>query len=480
MTTQSPMHPRIILLNFTEAERRTVASAGYDVERGFIGEYESSSSSRPSRLPFYSPHPLYEYDVLFYNSEYSEELEAEFTGPLRCRNLMNEEGSLEALKEKFTTPPHVRVSFIGRDRGYPTLLHAGLNFVKLIRAEENVSSFLESRNSGAFAIKEVHDLVAGFKSQISSVGQFFDFRDDPYPLYRFAVLLSRNGQRVAGYGTTFHDATVPRYVILPQLKSTARAVVQMLQCFEKVFPQLFPDKHKRNWLESEEFWLPEERIVRKEIEEKIEDSKKFIVEKKKQLDALAKEFGFVRGLLVATEGSKEEPSTRLSGVVRKALEFLEFKVEDIDEKTKGAIKKEDFWVIHGDFLAITEVTGTVNKNPKIKEFNDILGRMTTIYKRSGDLKLPANATVSGLLVLNYDIDNHPSKRPRVYTGEDEHIAEAAIDQGIGLLSTVELYKMVKAVKEGHLTRADARGILRKPGRIEYDPTRARPRESQQI
>ena len=91
------MHPRIILLNFTEAERRTIASAGYDVERGFIGEYESSGSSKLNHLLFSSPHPFYDYDVLFYNSEYSEELEDEFMG--RCRNLMNEEGSLEPLKQ---------------------------------------------------------------------------------------------------------------------------------------------------------------------------------------------------------------------------------------------------------------------------------------------------------------------------------------------------------------------------------------------
>ena len=29
--------------------------------------------------------------------------------------------------------------------------------------------------------------------------------------------------------------------------------------------------------------------------------------------------------------------------------------------------------------------------------------------------------IAGLLVLNYDIENHPAKRPRLYTGEEEHI-----------------------------------------------------------
>jgi hypothetical protein len=121
------------------------------------------------------------------------------------------------------------------------------------------------------------------------------------------------------------------------------------------------------------------------------------------------------------------------------------------------------------FLAITEVTGTVNKNPKIKEFNDILARLTTIYKRKGELVLPPAATVSGLLVVNYDINTYPSKRPKLYvSGEDEHIVETAIEQGIGLLSTVELHKIIVAVKEGSLSKASARELIRKSGRIEYD------------
>ncbi|HEV8076319.1 MAG TPA: hypothetical protein VGP66_10740 [Candidatus Acidoferrum sp.] len=155
-------------------------------------------------------------------------------------------------------------------------------------------------------------------------------------------------------------------------------------------------------------------------------------------------------------------------MIKKALEFLGFGVEDIDQKTRSAIKKEDFWVTDGSFLAITEVTGTINKNPKIKEYNDILGRLTTIYKRKSDLVLPENAEVSGLLVLSYDIDNHPAKRPIVYSGADEHIAEGAVEQGIGLLSTVELHKIMVAVMENRLTKEAARAIIRKPGRIEFD------------
>ena len=141
---------------------------------------------------------------------------------------------------------------------------------------------------------------------------------------------------------------------------------------------------------------------------------------------------------------------------------MEFEVENIDEKTKSAIKKEDLWVKDGDFLGITEATWTVRQNPKIKEFNDILGRMATIYKRKTDLPLPATADMSGLLVLSYDHQTIPSKRPKAYTGEDNHIVETALAQNIGILSTVELHKVVMAVRNGVLTKPEARVRRKKP------------------
>jgi hypothetical protein len=58
-------------------------------------------------------------------------------------------------------------------------------------------------------------------------------------------------------------------------------------------------------------------------------------------------------------------------------------------------------------------------------------------------------------------------RPRAYTGDLEHIVEAAKEQDIGLLSTVELHKILMAVKRGTLTKEDARALVKKSGRIEY-------------
>src|SRR6267378_658767 len=177
---------RIILLNFSVKEAHSIANAGYSVDRGFLGKYGPKGY-----LPFWAPHPLYEYDILFYNSSTTSELEKEFT---ERRNLLEETGSSDTLSTLNGTPS-VRVSFVGDSTGLNHLLHGGVSFVHLVKAEENVSVFLESSDN-AFKIADVQKLISGFKSQIAKVGYFFPARD-PYPFHHVPALLSRKGHVVA-------------------------------------------------------------------------------------------------------------------------------------------------------------------------------------------------------------------------------------------------------------------------------------------
>lgn len=346
-------------------------------------------------------------------------------------------------------------------------MHAGLKFVNLSRAEQNVSKLLETNQREAgFSVPEVHDLIVRFRSRVARVGQFISTADAP-PYHYLPVLVTRNCEHVAAYGTCRGNALVPVYMVLPQLENNAKAIVEIFQTFEGVFPDLFPDALKKVWLQGEEFKLPDEHAKDEEIKAKLVETQAIVENLRREQAQLASENDFVRQLLVATEDSKVEPDKRLSAVVKKALRFLEFSVVDIDEKTKTAIKKEDFWVSDGGFFAITEVTGTANTNPRVKEFNDILGRITTIYKRKTDLLPEGVSSVSGLLVLNYDCERHPARRPKAYAGDLEHIVESAVEQNIGILSTVELHKIIVAVKEGSLTKENARSFLKKAGRIIY-------------
>jgi hypothetical protein len=188
-----PSH-QILLLNFTERERTEVAQAGYNVERGIMEQ----PTPRFDQCPFESPHPIYEYDILFYNSARKPEL-----NPINPQNLVAERGSLRALRS-FNTLPRVRIAFIGEDVGLTSLTLGGIEFATLIDAERNVSS-LRKLGPGPFSIDQVHRLIAGLSRNIASVGQFYSVPANNYPYNHSHVLVSKSHQGVAGYGTTYDE-----------------------------------------------------------------------------------------------------------------------------------------------------------------------------------------------------------------------------------------------------------------------------------
>jgi hypothetical protein len=455
---------RILLLNFTEKEALNVEKAGFNVERGVMGLPDMNWEF----CPFAIPRPIYEYEVMFYNSclDRSPDLVSELENP---RNLLNEKGSFRALAQ-LDGPPSVRVAFVGNTKA-EDIIPGGIPGVTLEDADRNVSTFVEFQRD-TFTIDALHKLIVGFKNQITSVGQFYSAAYS-HPLHHLRVLGSRDYKAIAGYGTRY-QRELPHYIILPQVKDFPRAIIETLHCLETLSPSLFPDRIRQDWINSDEFLLPNERRIKEEIAGIVSAAQVAVQAKETELAAASAANSFIRDLLTSLEDKNNEPGKQLSAVVKKALEFLEFEVDDIDAKTKSKIKKEDFWVREGNFLAITEVTGTVNKNPKIKEYNDILGRMNTIYKRKTDLCLPAGAETCGLLILAYDVKTHPSRRPKAYTGEDQHIIDAAAEQEIGVLSTVELHKIVVAVTEGRLSKIAARALIKEPGRIEFLPNESKP------
>jgi hypothetical protein len=202
------------------------------------------------------------------------------------------------------------------------------------------------------------------------------------------------------------------------------------------------------------------------VESRVEELKQFWEQAQQQKGDVTARFAFIKKILIAREDPAMPLDDRLSVNVRKTLEFLGFEVDEIDARIKSVIRKEDFWVKdEGGFLAITEVTGTNAKNPKTKEFNDLLGRMATIFKRRE--LVPDTSNISGLLIVNYDIDTNPRQRPKLYAGDAEEIVAAAREQSIGLLSTVELYNIAVAVKDGVITKEDGRTLIKGVGRIEF-------------
>lgn len=446
---------RILLANFTVAQTESVRKAGFNVETGYVGKPQLGVHT--PWVSFYAPHPLYDYDVYVLNCEELRQFPAE-----------SQQLKLDALMDR---PPALRIVFTGKSSG-PSLLSAGIA-VQISHVNENVSNLLVT-SPGTFAIAEIHEAISRLGGDVViPIGCYLTLSvsGTGWPLQHFPVIVNRNNDQIAAYGVNANASPVePLYILLPQLKNNAAGLIEILNTIARIRPGILPDVKTRDWLSSPEFSFAEEANIDLEIEHKLAEARAFVVGKRAEQEEVRRRFGFIKEILIATEAPQLEPDRRLASNVKRVLEFLGFSVEDIDAKIKGAIRKEDFWVKDADFFAITEVTGTHNKNPKSKEYNDILGRLNTIFKRSDLVPEQDKSRISGLLIVNFDIDNNPSRRPRLYSGDLEHIVEAAKESSIGILSTVELHKIAMAVKQGDLSPESARSLLRQFGRIEYKST----------
>jgi hypothetical protein len=452
---------RIALINFSAKEADVLTKAGLNAELGFLAKTED-------RGPYYAVYsfarPLYEYDVYVYNGLLAEHVRRSYPNP---KSLAHGIGTVIEPLTDFANPPSLRISLLGPD--CPSgLVFGGVPFIHLDPADEGLSILKACENANVFRCAELEHAIKHLRSSIATpVHRYIRLEQPPkHPFNHFPLLVNRNGDLVGVYATIYHGAeTRPVYVVLPQFRNNAETLVTILEVVAEAAPSLFPERPgKRAWLHTREFAFKEEIAIDEEIEAKTAELAAFGHAKRAERAGVAGPYECIRRILTATEDASEK-SERLSTNVRLVLQFLGFEVVDIDEQIRGAIRKEDFWVRDGGFLAVTEVTATKHKNPKTKEYNDLLGRMTTIFKHR-DL-VPDTTNATGLLVLGYDIDTHPFKRPRAFTGGEEEIALAAKEHGIGLLSTVELYKIAVAVKDGELSRDRARELVKESGRIEY-------------
>jgi hypothetical protein len=72
--------------------------------------------------------------------------------------------------------------------------------------------------------------------------------------------------------------------------------------------------------------------------------------------------------------------------------------------------------------------------------------------------------IRGLLIVNQMHREEPARREPLYaSSQDMDWPEHAAETGITLISTWELFKLIRAVDAGKLTRDQARAMLRQPG-----------------
>jgi hypothetical protein len=170
-------------------------------------------------------------------------------------------------------------------------------------------------------------------------------------------------------------------------------------------------------------------------------------------------------ILIADDSDEFEEDEQLTPSVKKTLEEIGFQVELVDAQLKKVgkrKKREDLLVREGDFVARAECKGTENQNASETYFGQVERHL-----RLGPSEVDGKK-VTGLLIVNHDRKRDAFRRDPPYSDEDGEKLIATHDD-IGLLWTVELYKIALAVRKGELAPDEARRLIKQAGRITYTP-----------
>ena len=446
------MKPKTLFANFDqEAVKKIAGIDELDYEFGFID---------PCSWKHYYPSPAHDYQIVVVNLD-SAAVEKEVG---RFPDVQSEPTDahllLKHLDKGFV------LAFVG-DANRDYLINAGINNINLIDADKRDRVFEKPGQSDS-----VFDFIFDKNEILFPVQKYIEstFAND----FHYAALkFNKNIDVIASYRTrdfyTDIEGVTHRYrratlLLLPQFADNFRVIADVLKVLFSERPDLFTNLSTQNWQNEPQFLPPEIEKIESEIATERNKFDKFLQKKEIEKNKAIKNHSHFIQILKADD-QHFAGQNKLSVNVMKVLKFLGFGVEDVDEKIKSAIKREDYWVVDGDYFALGEVTGTESSNPKVKEFNDMLARILNVVKK-GLPERYKDKDIKGLLIINNDRKNHPLKRTKLYTGDLEDTCETAAANGISILSTVELYKIATEVLLGRMSKDDARQLIKSGGRIE--------------
>ncbi|MNF63050.1 hypothetical protein D3C84_447410 [compost metagenome] len=220
-------------------------------------------------------------------------------------------------------------------------------------------------------------------------------------------------------------------MIFPQLADKASFIEELLGgVLPEILPSLFPDIEKGKWTHLPEYEL--EQIIELETRKTL-----VIAETEKQLNSLQQEItkqrsanGWLHDLITGTGDD-------LVNAIKIALSELGFeRVIDVDEirDAEGKSRREDLRIEDGDPTLIIDIKGVGGKAGD--------DDLTQANKHAMiNMKELNKTTIQGLSIINQQRHLPPLQRDNNEPFRQE-ILDFAVETGLGLLTTFDLYRMV--------------------------------------
>ncbi len=267
------------------------------------------------------------------------------------------------------------------------------------------------------------------------------------------LLKNKSGQIVSYMWISEYEIAI----MLPQLKSKKQLLdILFREVLFQYFSEYFPEIETKTWTRNHQYYLPEQQrleIEKQEITKKYQEEFDRI---DKELEAAANKYKFLHDILIET-------GDKLVKSVITYLKWLGF--DNAIEKDKTATEgllEEDIQIDLGEKgLLIIEVKG-INGTSKDSECSQI---SKIKYRRSRERK---RFDVFALYIVNNERNIEPLKRT-IPPFNDNQIQDA-INDDRGLMYTWQLFNLYFNVKNGFITKEEARNRILQTGLVDFTPT----------
>ncbi len=315
---------------------------------------------------------------------------------------------------------------------------------------EEIALGKEMPNCDSFFTK--HLSGAAFRATFSPTHSFECLRHNL--VFRRLFVSTHNG--TVG-GLILGDKPFGAVFLLPQVADKKACVYAMVtELLPDMFPRLFPESCSGRWVQEEVYEHPTVLALKKEKTSVIEAAKAELTRLDDRIGDERKRLSYLHGLL--TEGDDE-----LVDTVERSLKEIGFqKVINVDKALDGASNRQEDLQIHdASPILLVEVKGLAGQ-PKEDDTRQV-GKYVLRRMREWN-----RTDVVGLCIVNHQRHIPPLLRDNANAFTAPQVQDA-VDENTGLLTTWDLFRLIRGTQKWGWDGALIRGLLYTPGRISVIP-----------
>ncbi|HJR06080.1 MAG TPA: hypothetical protein VJ842_02190 [Pyrinomonadaceae bacterium] len=249
--------------------------------------------------------------------------------------------------------------------------------------------------------------------------------------------------------------------VFPQIANKAQFLLEFLrEVLPDLTPQLFPFSEGGKWIYREEYELPAISEIKSEIQKIEADTRSRIEVLEKAIEVKQQETLYLNDLLI-------ESGDKLVSAVKSSLELMGFqKVLDMDQEMEKqgdtSFRREDLQILDKPMTLLVEVKGISG----LPTDEAALQVQKYVFVRMKELK---HTNVQGLEIINHQ-RNIPALDRDNKNPFREDILVNALEQQFGLLTTWDLYRLVRNYIKHKWQPEHVKDLFYKIGRIEPIPS----------